>query len=181
MAEARIGTSGWHYAHWGEGVFYPTVLKTADWLSHFARFFDTVEVNNTFYQLPREETFEKWREAVPEGFKFALKASRFITQMKRLKEPEKTIPNFLKRVMLLGNRLGPVLFQLPPTMKSDIERLERTFDYLSSQEIAPGLETAFEFRHPSWLCDETYRLMERHGTALCLSDLEVCPVETPFT
>jgi len=180
MTEARIGTSGWHYAHWGRGVFYPAELKRADWLGYFARSFNTVEINNTFYQLPREETFQKWREATLEGFRFALKASRFITHIKRLKEPEKTISNFLSRAGLLRNRLGPVLFQLPPTLKCDLDRLARTLDYLSSQDMVPELEAVFEFRHPSWLCDRTFEILEGHGASLCLSDMETCPVTAPL-
>ena len=180
MPDARIGTSGWHYKHWGGGIFYPEGVKTSDWLRRFAGFFDTVEINNTFYHLPQEETFEKWRNSVPEGFKFAAKASRFITQMKRLKEPEKTIPKFLNRAALLGPCLGPVLFQLPPTFGFDRERLRGTLDYLSSQEIVPEAEISFEFRHPSWLRDETYEMLEQHGAALCLSDMGSCPVTEPL-
>jgi len=179
-AELRIGTSGWHYAHWSSGVFYPEGMGSAEWLGHYAKSFDSVEVNNTFYHLPREETFESWRRGVPEGFEFAVKASRFITQVKRLKDAGESMSKFLSSAELLREKLGPVLFQLPPSMKRDDGRLRGALEYLSEQSVVPQVRAVFELRNASWLVDEVYEALERHGAALCLSDLEVCPVERPL-
>lgn len=179
-AELRVGTSGWHYAHWAGGVFYPDGMGSDEWLGHYAKSFDSVEINNTFYHLPREETFESWRRAVPEGFEFAVKASRFITHVKRLKEPGEGISRFLSRAGLLREKLGPVLFQLPPSMERDEGRLRAALEYLSEQRVVPQVHAVFEFRNASWLVNEVYEELERHGAALCVSDLEVCPVERPL-
>ncbi len=179
MAEARIGTSGWHYAHWGAGVFYPEGLKKGEWLAHFATLFDTVEINSSFYHLPKEQTFRKWSETAPGGFTFAVKASRYITHINRLKDPNEAICRFLERARLLGEKLGPVLFQLPPSMKCDLGRLERTLDYLDRQKEIRPIRAAFEFRHASWFCDDVRRLLEERKAALCLGDLEGCPVGEP--
>ncbi len=164
-AEIRIGTSGWHYAHW-RGVYYPQALPPADMLAYYARDFDTVEVNNSFYRLPEAATFAAWREATPTGFVFAVKASRYLTHMKKLKEPELAIARLIERVDALGGKRGPILFQLPPRWRVDVGRLAACLDALPA-----GRRYAFELRDPSWHRADVYALLERHGAALCIYDL----------
>ena len=122
QGELRIGTSGYHYDHW-KGVFYPEDLPKTEWFSYYARQFDTVEINNTFYRLPEATTFEAWRRQAPKGFCYALKFSRYGSHIVRLKKPRDTIGKFLKRADRLGEFLGPILVQLPPNWKADPERL----------------------------------------------------------
>lgn len=171
MAQLRIGCSGWNYKSW-KGPFYPTDLPPSRWLARYARVFDTVEVNGTFYWLPEASTFAAWRAETPTGFLMAVKASRFLTHMKRLRDPEEPIERLLSRAAALGPRLGPVLYQLPPNMHLDLERLDSFLRALP--RTLPGtrrrLQHVFEFRHPSWYVDETNRLLARHGAALCLHD-----------
>ena len=119
----RIGTSGWVYDHW-RGIFYPEDLRQADWLGYYAREFDTVEINNTFYRLPGEAAFDRWREQVPPGFLYAVKASRFLTHLKKLKEPEEPLQSFFERAGRLGETLGPVFYQLPPHWRVNLPRFE---------------------------------------------------------
>src|SRR5437867_9522122 len=123
MPTAFIGTSGWNYKHWWDGVFYAKELKPANWLGHFVGHFDTVEINNSFYRLPSEAAFQSWRKQAPKGFTFAVKASRYLTHIKRLKDPEEPVDLFFSRAKFLGDKLGPILFQLPPRFKCDLERL----------------------------------------------------------
>jgi len=163
-AELRIGTSGWHYRHW-VGVLYPAGLPPASWLARYAEVFDTVELNNSFYRLPREEDFSRWRDGTPGGFVFAVKASRFITHVKRLSGCEEPLRLFLERAGRLGDKLGPVLFQLPPRLEADPQRLRRFLDLLPR-----GLRSAWEFRHPSWFTEEVYALLRERGACLCVAD-----------
>ncbi len=162
----HIGTSGWHYPHW-RGNFYPPDLPTGRWLEDYARHFQTVEINNFFYHLPAASTIRAWRAAVPAGFLFAVKASRFITHMKKLKEPKDSLRLFLQRASRLKPKLGPVLFQLPPRWKSNPERL-RTFLRALPRR---GFRWAFEFRDASWFEPEIFRLLESHAAALCIYEL----------
>lgn len=161
----HIGTSGWHYAHW-VGPFYPSCLHSDDFLSHYARSFRTVEINNTFYHLPETATLEAWRDETPPGFVFACKASRYITHMKKLREPARSTARFLEAVRILGDKLGPILFQLPPRWHANAERLE---DFL--QALPDGLRYAFEFRDESWFTPRIYQVLARHDAALCAYDL----------
>ena len=163
-ARLRIGTSGWHYQHW-RGSFYPAKLPPAEMLAWYARHFDTVEINNTFYRLPTEEALLRWRQIAPPGFTFSVKASRFITHLKRLREPHDPIELFFSRVELLGDRLGPILFQLPPNWPLNFERLQQFLPALPAKH-----QYAFEFRDQSWYTAETYALLRRHNAALCLHD-----------
>lgn len=165
MAIFRIGTSGWHYKHW-RGIFYPPDLPPTAWLSYYAAEFGTVEINNSFYRLPSEATFEAWRDQAPPGFLFAVKASRFLTHMKKLKDAEEPLGNILGRARLLGAHLGPILYQLPPYWGRDLTRLEAFLRLLP-----PDLEHVFEFRDPSWLVAETFELLRRYGAGLCIYDL----------
>jgi uncharacterized protein YecE (DUF72 family) len=160
MGEARIGTSGWSYAHWRE-AFYPRGLPQARWLEHYAAEFDTVELNATFYRLPAESTFSGWRRRTPDGFVFALKAPRIITHLKKLADCEEEVTRFLSRAELLGNRFGPILVQLPPKWKCDLALLR---DFLS--QLPGHFRFAFEFRDNSWLCDQVYSLLSQHNAAV---------------
>jgi uncharacterized protein YecE (DUF72 family) len=159
----KIGTSGWHYKHWN-GTFYPADTDAKDFLAHYIRTFDTVELNVTFYRLPKPETARHWAAATPPGFIFAVKASRFITHIKRLKEPEATLPPFLKWTQRLTNKCGPRLIQLPPRWNVDAERLK---DFLKRLP-RDGPPAVMEFRDPSWFTERVYQLLADHGVALCI-------------
>jgi len=164
-AAIRIGTSGWAYDHW-KGPFYPARIGSDAILATYAQQFDAVELNSTFYRLPAPETLERWANTVPSDFRFAVKASRYITHIKKLKDPHETLPPFLERVGLLGRRLGPVLLQLPPRFRYNGERLRAVLDALPDD-----IDCAFEFRDESWFNDEALRLLHARGAALCLYDL----------
>lgn len=163
----RIGTSGWQYDHW-RGRFYPPDVPKTRWLAHFARAFPTVEVNNTFYRLPSEDTVRRWRDDSPEGFRFAVKASRFITHIKRLRDPDEPLERLRSRTELLGGKLGPLLFQLPPSFSGDPERLRAFLGRLPVH--MPGVRAAFEFRHRSWETDEVRGILDDAGAAFVLAD-----------
>lgn len=163
--ELHVGTSGYQYAHW-RGVFYPRELRKKDWFAHYARYFATVEINNTFYNLPAAETFDAWREAAPAGFCYALKFSRYGSHIKRLKEPENSVTNFLERAERLGDRLGPILVQLPGNWRPDPERLGGFLEALPRRH-----RWAFEFRDPRWYTDEVLDLLDHHGAAVCEHDM----------
>ena len=161
----RIGTSGFSYPHWRE-VFYPAAVPERRWLEHYAEHFDTVELNSTFYHLPKAETFDSWRERTPGGFLFVLKLSRFITHRKNLVDCGEPLRLFLDRAERLGERLGPILVQLPPGLKADAARLDRFL------ELCPRRRRwAVEFRNRSWLSDEIMEVLRTHGAALCIHDL----------
>jgi uncharacterized protein YecE (DUF72 family) len=159
-----VGTSGWQYDDW-RGRFYPKDLPKTRWLEYFSRAFPTVEVNNTFYQLPKEETFIAWRDASADGFVVAIKASRYITHIRRLRECRDPVRLLWSRCRRLGKKLGPVLFQLPPNFRADVDLL-RGFLRL----LPKTMRAAFEFRHPSWESDETRRVLDEAGCALVLAD-----------
>jgi len=163
--QARIGTSGYQYDHW-KGIFYPEKLPKNNWFEHYARHFDTVEINNTFYNLPRAETFDKWRQRAPEGFCYVLKFSRFGTHVKRLKDPQEPIRLFVERADRLQPLLGPILVQLPPRWQANPARLA-TF----LQAAPADHRWAFEFRDRSWLCQAVYDVLRRYGAALCIHDM----------
>ncbi len=165
MADYRVGTSGWHYEHW-RGVFYPRDLPKTKWLDFYSSRFSTVELNNTFYRLPTEAAFSNWKEQSPEGFIYAVKASRFLTHIKRLKEAEVPLRNFLDRARFLGDRLGPVLYQLPPQMARSDARLESFLSLLPAD-----LRHVFEFRNESWLDEPVFDLLRRHNVGLCIFDM----------
>jgi len=167
--QVRVGTSGFSYPHW-RGRFYPEGLPQRQWLAHYMQHFDTVEVNSTFYHLPRESTMESWREQAPEGFLFALKASRFITHIKLLSDAREPLAEFLRRAHLLEDHLGPVLFQLPPRFKRDVEILGSFLRLLPA-----GLLCAFEFRDDSWYCEETFELLAGQGVCFCAHDMPGAP------
>ena len=178
----RIGCSGWNYKSW-RGTFYVPHLPAKDWLRHYTSVFDTVEVNNTFYRLPDASTFASWKRQTPTGFVAAVKASRFLTHIKRLKDPEEPIERLFSRAKALGPRLGPVLYQLPPNFfRNDVngERLELFLRALPPRVNRRAVHHVFEFRHPSWYVDDTYRSLERHGATLCLHDKRGSAIFEPF-
>lgn len=163
MSEVRAGTSGYVYPHWRKGVFYPPGLRQRDELAWYASRFHTVELNNPFYRLPEPGSFDRWRTAVPEGFVFAVKASRFITHLKRLRDIAEPLALFLERAVRLGPALGPILFQLPPNFQADPAVLRPFLD-----QLPEGFRWVLEFRHASWHVPEVYRSLGSRGIALCI-------------
>jgi uncharacterized protein YecE (DUF72 family) len=164
-APVRIGCSGWMYKHW-RGLFYPEGLPVKRWFEYYADEFDTVEINNSFYRLPKPETFEAWREQAPAGFCYAMKANRYLTQAKKLKDCEEPIERMMASFKALKPALGPILYQLPPRFRINLERLE-SFLKLTPKDVT----NVFEFREPSWYTDETFALLERHGASFCAHDM----------
>lgn len=171
MMQVHIGTSGWVYPHW-RGRFYPETLPEHDWLGFYARHFSSVEINCSFYRLPTNAVFAHWRDATPAGFIFSVKSSRFITHMKKLTEPAQTLPPLLDAVSGLGDKLGPLLFQLPPNWRVNLGRLREFLEALPR-----GLRVAFELRDPSWHCREVFDLLAEHNAAFCIYDL--AGIESP--
>jgi uncharacterized protein YecE (DUF72 family) len=171
----RVGCSGWQYKHW-RGDFYPAGLPTSGWFAHYARTFDTVEINNSFYRLPPAETFAKWREQASSRFVYAVKASRFLTHMKKLKDPDDPLALFFENAKALGPRLGPILYQLPPRWPLNLERFETFLRALAPAARGAGLKSrpynVVEFRDPSWYDERVFTLMRRYKVALCLHDMQ---------
>jgi uncharacterized protein YecE (DUF72 family) len=159
-----VGTSGFVYDHW-DGPFYPRASDRETWLELYAQTFSTVELNVTFYRLPPASTFDRWRERVPAGFLFAVKASRYLTHVRRLKSPRPAVDLLMERATRLGDRLGAILLQLPPDMPIDLERLDSTL-----AAFGEGVRLAVEPRHDSWFTDDCRDLLARHRAALCLAD-----------
>ena len=168
-----VGTSGWQYPHW-RGRFYPEGVPQRRWLAFYAARFPAVEVNNAFYRLPDRAIFESWRDRTPAGFVVAVKASRYLTHVRRLVEPTEPVRRLMDRAAGLGDRLGPVLLQLPPTMRADPDRLTRCLRSFPSRS-----RVAVEPRHESWWCTPVRRVLERFGAALCWADRLGRPV-TPL-
>ena len=160
-----VGTSGWHYDHWRHR-FYPDKLSRAKWLEFYATHFTTVELNNSFYRLPSETAVVTWRDSSPANFTFAVKVSRFITHVKRLKNSAEAVAKFTDRAKLLKEKLGPLLYQLPPSMPRDDAVL---VSFLSA--LPRGLRHVFEFRHPSWLVEPVFEILRRFDAGLCVFDM----------
>lgn len=159
-----IGTSGWQYRHWRQ-TFYPPGVAQAGWLEFYAARFATVESNAAFYRLPEAETFAAWAERTPDDFVIAVKASRYLTHILRLSEPEEPVRLLVERASRLGTKLGPILLQLPPSMRIELDRLERTLD-----AFPPDWRVAVEFRHASWFTEEVRQVLTERRVALCLAD-----------
>jgi uncharacterized protein YecE (DUF72 family) len=175
----HIGTSGWHYKHW-IGPFYPERTRTADMLAFYARHFDIVELNNTFYKLPTESAIDDWRDSTPAQFRFAAKGSRYLTHMKKLTDTGPGIENYFERVDALGKKLGPIVFQLPPHWGVNVPRLEAFLDALPRHH-----RLAFEFRDQSWNAKPVLDLLKRFNAAYCIFELNgvrsPCEITADFT
>ena len=167
-----IGTSGWHYDHWRDR-FYPEKLAKAKWLEFYTTHFTTVELNNSFYRLPSEAAFTAWHDSSPANFIFAVKVSRFITHIKRLKNTQEAVETFISRAKILGEKLGPLLYQLPPNMHRNDDRLESFLPTLPR-----GVRHVFEFRHQSWLDDEVFETLHKYNAGFCIFDMPSlsCPL-----
>lgn len=176
MPQLWIGCSGFNYPHW-KGNFYPEDLQQKKWLQHYCTIFKTVELNVTFYRLPKESTFDKWHAETPEDFAFSLKGSRFITHIKKLLDPEASLKLFFKNAMRLKEKLMIVLWQLPPGFKSDSARLKTFLDLLEPYPV----RHAFEFRNESWITEETVDMCRERNVALCLADWPVFAERLPST
>jgi len=163
--DIRIGTSGWYYDHWRER-FYPAGLAKNKWFEHYAQHFNTVEINNTFYHLPKPQTLTRWRDLAPKGFLYAVKANRYITHIKRLKDTAEEVKRFFDVVDLLKEKLGPILYQLPPSLRKDLDLLVSFIKLLPKESPA-----VFEFRHESWYEEDTFELLGRLGIGFCIHDL----------
>ncbi len=160
------GTSGFAYKSW-KGPFYPEDLKDGEMLGHYAERLPTVEINNTFYRLPSTKQLSGWAAQVPSDFRLVIKASRRLTHIKRLKDPDETLPYLLDNVRVLGERLGALFFQLPPSMQRNVERLR-----IFLAAIPAEFRAAFEFRHPSWFEEEVYSVLRDRDAALCIADTQ---------
>ncbi|HET9792956.1 MAG TPA: DUF72 domain-containing protein [Thermoanaerobaculia bacterium] len=174
-ADVRIGTSGWHYRHW-IGNFYPEDLKAPKMLDWYGRFFDSVELNNTFYRLPTAKALAAWRDSTPARFLFAVKGSRYLTHMKKLRDPEAGLERFLPLVEILGRKLGPILFQLPPHWSADAGRLDAFLQALPRRH-----RYAFELRDPSWHTPAIEATLARHHAAFCIFDIAGFHSPEPIT
>ena len=161
----RVGCSGWQYKHW-RGNFYSHDLPQKRWFEHYSSIFDTVEINNSFYRLPEETTFANWAARAPASFLFAVKASRYLTHMKKLKDPDEPVNRFFSRARALKRHLGPVLYQLPPGFKLDLPRLEYFL-----QILPRDVPQVLELRDSTWYTDEVFALLDKHAVALCLHDM----------
>lgn len=172
MANYLIGTSGWHYNHW-RNSFYPQKLARSKWLEFYAHHFSTVELNNSFYRLPSEVAFANWYDSSPADFTFAVKVSRLITHFKRLKDSAEAVEKFIARARILGDKLGPLLYQLPPNMHRNDDVLE---SFLSG--LPEGIKHVFEFRHRSWLDEKVFKTLRKYGVGLCVFDMPSfsCPL-----
>jgi uncharacterized protein YecE (DUF72 family) len=168
-----VGTSGWQYRHW-RGRFYPQGLPNASWLGHYAERFRTVEVNASFYRLPERATVRRWAETVPPSFVFVFKASRYLTHIRRLRDPEEPLRRMNDAIAGAGSKLGPVLFQLPPTLRRDDGLLGAFLERLPQEP-----RSAFEFRHASWFADEVFEALDASGAALVHADRPGVRVEVP--
>jgi uncharacterized protein YecE (DUF72 family) len=163
--DIRVGTSGWYYDHWKER-FYPASLAKGEWFEYYAGHFDTVEINNTFYHLPKEESLKRWYRLAPESFVYAVKANRYITHIKRLKDVSEEVGRFFERVGLLKGRLGPILYQLPPSLHKDLDLLGSFIKLVGKRRPA-----VFEFRDESWYSEDTFELLNQFGVGFCVHDM----------
>jgi uncharacterized protein YecE (DUF72 family) len=176
MPKLYIGTSGFSYSHWEEGVFYPKGLAKNKQLEYYSQHFQTVELNNPFYHLPPAKTFQNWHQRTPKNFIFTVKVSRYITHIKRLKNCREPWQRFIANTKELKEKLGPILFQLPPNWRMNIERLERFLKILPKK-----YQYSFEFRHSSWFNQEIYDILKKHRIALCLADSNQWPYQEEIT
>lgn len=176
MTKIYIGTSGFSYAHWEKGIFYPLDLPKTKQLEYYSQHFQTVELNNPFYHLPLAKTFQSWEQRTPQDFIFAVKASRYISHIKKLKGCRQPWQLFISRAEKLKEKLGPILFQLPPGWQVNAKRLEAFLKILPKK-----YQYSFEFRHQSWFCQEVYQLLKKYNIALCLADSNQWPYQEEIT
>jgi uncharacterized protein YecE (DUF72 family) len=167
----NIGTSGWNYKHW-RGKFYPQKLKQSEWLEYISRFINTVEINNSFYRLPTKTNFQNWKNNSPGNFLFAVKASRYITHVKKMIDPEEPVKNIVENSSALGKKLGPILFQFPPSWKINLERFEYFLNTLPKRK-----KFTFEFRNNTWWNDDILNLLKKKNHSFCIWELagEITP------
>jgi uncharacterized protein YecE (DUF72 family) len=175
MPRILVGTSGYNYRHWWNGVFYPSTLPQKGWLEFYSRFFDTVELNVSFYRLPNRKTFEGWYQRTPECFLFSVKGSRFITHIKRLKDCREPLEAFFDHAQGLREKLSVMLWQLPPKFTLNLERVQEFCSLLRDISASNPVRQVFEFRDKSWFCPELYGLLEKHNFCLCLAHSSVLP------
>lgn len=169
MPRVFVGTSGYNYKHWSEGVFYPKKLPQRKWLEYYGETFNTVELNVTFYRLPKTETFEGWRQRTEPNFGFAVKGSRYITHVKKFKECEEPVKLFFAHASALKNKLEVVLWQLPPNLKLNLKKLEQFCSLLKNLVSSKNTRQSFEFRHQTWFCREVYELLKNYNFSLCIA------------
>lgn len=165
MSKSFIGTSGWNYAHWADGIFYPQSLSQNQWLEYYVKFFNSVELNVTFYRLVQKKTFQNWQKRTPKNFYFVAKGSRFITHIKKLKDIEESLKLFIDNVAGLKKKLAAILWQLPPSFRKDLKCLETFLKLLGKTKI----RQVFEFRNDSWFDQEVYDLLKRYNGCLCIA------------
>jgi uncharacterized protein YecE (DUF72 family) len=177
--QCYIGTSGWSYAHWAKGRFYPRGLKPGQWLGFLAQHFNTVEVNSSFYRLPKPEMVARWRSVTGTRFLFAVKLWRRITHEKRLADCARELNDFIAVAKEFRSKRGPLLVQLPPSLRKDVDRLAEFLAVLKKTIGRARWPVAVEFRNQDWLCREAYELLNRHRAAVCLADLPRCPITEP--
>lgn len=175
-----IGTSGWNYNHWRK-IFYPEGILQNKWLEFYSRYFETVEVNMTFYRFPSEKTVENWRNKVRGGFVFSVKGNRIITHIKKLKNVEFVLKKFLSVISIFGEKLGPVLFQLPPSFPFKKESLKEFCEVLSSQEIIKNGKFSLELRDRRWINEEVFSILRTYNISLCFSDYPGVEIDSPST
>lgn len=174
-----VGTSGWSYDDWGQGRFYPPGLPRNQWLAHYAQRFDTVEINASFYRLPSVEVVQRWRRMTGRTFRFAVKLWRLITHRKRLVDCLDALGDFFEVVDHFSAKRGPLLVQLPPSQRCDLQRLDRFLADLKRVMGRKPWRVAVEFRSGDWLCEAAYRLLDGYGAAVCLADMPACPIDQP--
>lgn len=173
LGKLYIGTAGWIYGDW-MGIFYPTALPPKDKLKYFSRYFKTTEINYSFYHLPRPSTYQNWHSQTPPDFVFAVKASRFITHIKRLKGVKKAWQTFLENALQLKEKLGPILFQFPPSFKATEENIKKLKSFIGDirgqVRVNSRLRIAFEFRHQTWCAEKAYKLLKNYNAAWVIAD-----------
>jgi uncharacterized protein YecE (DUF72 family) len=180
MPLIRIGTSGYNYKHWADGVFYPSGLSQKKWLEFYSEHFNTVELNVTFYRLPKKKIFLNWYKRTPKGFHFVIKGNRFITHIKKLKDCDGPVKLFFQEARGLKEKLKVILWQMPPSLKIDIKKLE-SFCKLLKTICSEDVRYAFEFRERSWFTKEVYKLLENFNYTLCIADSPQWPLVKRMT
>ena len=172
----HIGTSGWSYSDWSDGVFYSKDLREKDWLEYYSRHFSTVEINATFYHQMSVKAYQSWYKTVPKDFVFAVKISRFLTHVKKLNDPEEPWQRFINNAKLLKEKLGPILVQLPPNFKANTVKLENLL-----KVIPKKYQIALEVRDESWFCEDVYKILKKYNTALVIADSQEWPTPNVIT